>query len=540
MEALWSLPRRRFAGARPSPAGGSSLLLALACAGALATLWLVLDPRTADLAAQVYRTQLFGREGFALWDNSWFAGHHLPGYSLVFPALAAVFGPRPVGVAAVLVSSLLFAHLVRRHADRHVRLAIVWFACAAAGDLFIGRLTFSLGVTFALGCVAALSHRRNGLAVLLGVATAAASPVSALLLALVLLSGARRIPPRWRIAVLGAPIALPLLLAALFPEGGAQPYALGGAVAAVAIALAVHAGLRRDAVALRIGTLLYAVAVAGAYVVPSPMGSNVARLGVLLAGPILLIGGRPGRSRVLVLATCAAILVWQAWAPVTEVLKADETNATTAAYFQPLLEQLEATPHGRVEVVPTSTRWESVYVAPHVALARGWQTQLDTRYNPLFYRDRLDPERYERWLWRLGITHVALSDAPKERWGRAEALLLRDTPPFLREVWHAGHWRLFAVLRPRSLVSGGTLVRLGSDSFTVAADRPGSVLIRVHYTPFWTPPLGACVTRAADGFTRLLVPAAGRYEVRATWSVGAALRRSDEGCAPGAVGPAPR
>jgi hypothetical protein len=519
----------------PRPASRSALPLALACASALAALWLVLDPRTADLAAQVYRTQLFGREGFALWDNSWFAGHHLPGYSLVFPALATAFGPRAVGVAAVLVSSLLFAHLARRHADRHVRLAVVWFACAAAGDLFIGRLTYSLGVTFALGCVAALSHRRPALAVVLGLATAAASPVSALLLALVLLAGARGIAPRWRVAVLGAPIALPLLLAVLFPEGGAQPYELGGAAAAVGIALAVHALLRRDAVALRIGTLLYAAAVAGAYLVPSPMGSNVARLGVLLAGPVLLIGGRGGRSRLLVAATCAAILVWQAWAPVTEVLKADETKATSAAYFQPLLERLETIPHGRVEVVPTSTRWESVYVAPHVALARGWQTQLDTRYNALFYRDRLDPARYERWLWRLGITHVALSDAPKERWGLAEARLLRHPPPFLHEVWHSSHWRLFAVARPRSLVAGGRLVQLDADSFSVEAARPGSLLVRVRYTPFWKPPLGACVTRAADGFTLLRVPAAGRYEVRATWSLAAALRRSDDACPPAAA-----
>jgi hypothetical protein len=287
MDALGRAPRRHLAGAAASSEGDGSLLLALACAGALAALWLVLDPRTADLAAQVYRAQLFGHEGFALWDNSWFAGHHLPGYSLVFPALAAAFGPRTVGVASVLASSLLFAHLVRRHFDRHVRLAVVWFACAAAGDLFIGRLTFSLGVTFALACVAALSHRRPALAVLFGLATAAASPVSALLLAPVLLAGASWIPPRWRIAVLGAPVALPIVVALLFPEGGAQPYALGGAAVAAGIALTVFTLLDPSQLALRRGALLYAAAVVGAYVVPSPMGSNVARLGVLLAGPTL-------------------------------------------------------------------------------------------------------------------------------------------------------------------------------------------------------------------------------------------------------------
>jgi hypothetical protein len=529
-------PPRPFAPAlASSPNGASLLLLATGCAGALAALWLLLDPRTADLSAQVYRAQLFGREGFALWDNAWFAGHHLPGYSLLFPALAWELGPRTVGVAAVLVSSLLFAHLARRHADRHVRLAVAWFACAAAGDLFIGRLTFSLGVACALGCVAALSHRRPAIAVLLGAATAAASPVSALLLALVLLAGSDRIPPRWRLAVLGAPIALPLLTAFLFPEGGAQPYGLGGAVCAIAIVLAVRAGIDPAMSLLRRGALLYAAAIAGAYVVPSPMGSNVARLGVLLAGPVFLIGARPGRSRVLVLGTCATIAAWQAWAPVTELVKAETTRATSAAYFQPLLDRLAATPHGRVEVVPTSTRWDAVYVAPHAALARGWQTQLDTRYNALFYGERLDPVRYERWLRRLGITHVALSDAPKERWGQAETRLLRHGPPaFLHEIWRSRHWRLFAVVDPQPLVSGGRLAELDADSFTVVAERAGPLLVRVRWTPFWTPPRGACVARASRGFTALRVPAAGRYEVRARWSLSAALGSAGRACERGA------
>ncbi|HZV73376.1 MAG TPA: hypothetical protein VFF79_06640 [Conexibacter sp.] len=529
---------RPFARAATSPTGRSLLLLALVCAGALAALWLAIDPRTADLSAQIYRTQLFGREGFALWDNSWFGGHHVLGYSLVFPALAWELGPRTVGVAAVLASSLLFAHLARRHADRHVRLAVVWFACAAAGDLFIGRLTFSLGVTFALGCVAALSHRRPALAVVLGVATAAASPVCGLLLAVVLLAGAGWIPPRWRLAVLGAPVVVPMLTAFLFPEGGTQPYSFGGAASAVLIALAVHTGLARDKQALRRGALLYAAAVAGAYVVPSPMGSNVARLGVLLAGPIFLIGARPGRSRALVAVTCAGIVAWQAWAPVTELVKADATRATTAAYFQPLLQRLEATPHGRVEVVPTSTRWESVFIAPHVALARGWQTQLDRRYDALFYRTRLDPLQYERWLQRLGITHVALSDAPKERWGLAEARLLRHPPPFLHEVWRSPHWRLFAVSDPQPLVTGGSLRALGADSFTVDAAAAGALLVRVRWTPFWTPPAGACVERSARGFTTLRVPRPGRYVVQAAWSLSAALRSPGRLC-PAAGQPLP-
>ena len=53
-----------------------------------ATIAIALPP-TPDLAAQVYRADLFHRIGFAVWDASWYGGHHMPGYSLIFPPLGA-------------------------------------------------------------------------------------------------------------------------------------------------------------------------------------------------------------------------------------------------------------------------------------------------------------------------------------------------------------------------------------------------------------------------------------------------------------------
>jgi hypothetical protein len=73
----------------------------------LGALWAIFEPRTADLAAQVYRSDLFARDGFALWDNAWFAGHQILGYSVVFPPLASGIGwsarglpPRPSGICS--------------------------------------------------------------------------------------------------------------------------------------------------------------------------------------------------------------------------------------------------------------------------------------------------------------------------------------------------------------------------------------------------------------------------------------------------------
>jgi hypothetical protein len=78
---------------------------------ALALLWLGLGPRPPDLAAAVYRSSLFARNGFQLRDNAWYGGHHLIGYSIVFPALASAIGVRLTGVLAAVVSTVLFERL---------------------------------------------------------------------------------------------------------------------------------------------------------------------------------------------------------------------------------------------------------------------------------------------------------------------------------------------------------------------------------------------------------------------------------------------
>ena len=64
-----------------------------------AAVYLLVAPPSADLAAQEYRAEL----GLTLWNNGWFAGHHTPGYSVLFPPLGGLLGG--VGVAALLVGA---------------------------------------------------------------------------------------------------------------------------------------------------------------------------------------------------------------------------------------------------------------------------------------------------------------------------------------------------------------------------------------------------------------------------------------------------
>jgi hypothetical protein len=137
-------------------------------------------------------------------------------------------------------------------------------------------------------------------------------------------------------------------------------------------------------------------------------------------------------------------------------------------------------------MIPTSTRWESVYLSRGFSLARGWETQLDQRHNRLFYRQQLDPVAYRNWLSDNGVRFVAVANTPLERWGRTEARLVATPPAWLRLVWRSPRWRVFAVRDATSMVSGPVrLERLLADGFSVQALHPGTALVRVHFTPFW-------------------------------------------------------
>src|SRR4051794_37938987 len=60
------------------------------------------------MAGHTYRAWLWHQSGFALWNAQWYGGHHVAGYSLLYPPLAAVAGTRLVGVVAAGAPGLLF------------------------------------------------------------------------------------------------------------------------------------------------------------------------------------------------------------------------------------------------------------------------------------------------------------------------------------------------------------------------------------------------------------------------------------------------
>jgi hypothetical protein len=529
----------------------------LAAAGLL-VVWLLVDPRTPDLAAQVYRLGLYERAGLSVFDEHWYAGHALPGYSLLFGPLASALGMRALAVVSVLVSVALFEQIVRGVYGEGacVRWGACLFAVAAVGDVWSGRLTFALGVALALACVYALTRERLLVAALLAGVCAAASPVAGVLLALAGLSYAlaRRDPVV--LLALGAPVAVVVgSVRALFAEGGYEPYpATSLAATAIVVCLFLWALGRGERNRVpRVGAVVYLLACLLCVAVRTPMGSNVERYGVLLAGPLLLCGlageGRRARARAggggrrarwrdargempyaqwiaVGVAVCAA-LAWTVWGPVRETRAVAGSPATMASYYAPVERYLAA--HGagveRVEVPLTRSHWEAAMLAPSVSLARGWEKQLDERYDSALLGEGLTAERYRAWLKREAVAYVALADAPPDRSSAREGALIREGQPYLKPVWASRHWRVYRVSEATPLLEGaGRLTMLGSDTFALYANAPGRLLVRVHYSRYDTVLTGrGCVGGAPGGWTFVRVRARGEIVVGARFSPGRAL-----------------
>ncbi|HEV2974938.1 MAG TPA: hypothetical protein VGX69_08060 [Solirubrobacteraceae bacterium] len=532
--------------------------LGVAMALALLLAWLLLAPRTPDLAAAAYRLDLFRQAGLPIYDARWYAGHDLPGYSLLFPPLAWLLGLRALGAVSVLVSVACFEALVRRAHGRAARWASVAFALAAVGDVWIGRVPFALGVSFALAATLALARRRKVAAVALAALCAAASPVAGALLGLAALTHALSRRSSRALLALALPAAIvALALAGLFPEGGWEPYPILS-FAATALVLAAFAwALPPRAGELRLGVALYALACVAFLLVRTPMGSNVERYGVLLAGPLLICARgaaraaadgrrasegtahasprgarrlaaalRPGGALAAAVALCAWG-AWTVWGPLRETLAVAGNSSTQAAYYAPVerfLERHAASPV-RLEVPLTRSHWEAAELAPHVSLARGWEKQLDTRYDDVLLSHSLTAAGYERWLHEQAVSYVALPDTKLDPSSAREGRLIAAGLPYLHEVFASRHWRIYQVREATPIATGpGALTSLGHDSFALSASARGSFVVRVHYTPYWTLTRGVgCVGPASGGWTHVLARAPGALDVSARFSLARAL-----------------
>lgn len=491
----------------------------LTAAGALA--WVTIFPRVGtDLSAALARAGWAGRYPGSAYLFSWYGGIHPAGYSLLAPYLLAAAGTWTAMAVAAVISAVLLSWLLVRHEVPRPRAAAVWVAVALWTELSAGRAAFTVGLAAALGCVAVadVSRPRSpgrllaaaGLALL----TCLLSPVAALFLWVV--AAAFAVAGRWADgAVIAVAAGLPLAVMAWFSDGGVQPLDpqnwLPPLLAAAGVLLLVPRRWRM----VRAGAVGYGLGVILAAAVPTPIGSNVARLGELLTGP-LLAGMGSARHRWLLGLGLAAAAVWQVAQPAADLAQGNAPGYApqTSALVRELGKLHAGT--ARVEAVPQYGHWESQELADAVLLARGWERQVDVARNPLFYGGILTPAAYHGWLSYNAVRYVALSAATPDPAAAAEAATIRAGQPWLVPVWHDAYWQLYRVTGTSPLASPpGTVTATTPARITVRMSRAGSTVVRVRWSPLLR--AAGAVLAPSGPWTSLTAARPGSYQLSAAY-----------------------
>jgi hypothetical protein len=516
------LPARRRLGVSAWTVAPSAVALAFG------VLYLVFEPRPGDLAVHVFRAELFGNEGFTIWNGHWYGGHHTPAYSVLSGPLSWLLGPRLVLVLSCVACAALFEQLVRGHfgAER-ARIGALWLGFGTVTLLATSRLPFALGTALGLAAALALQRGRPRMAAACAFLCPLASPVAGLFTAMAGLAyalSAGRSDPRTGegrharhfagAAVALAALAPVLFLSAAFPEGGWAPFPFTAYLPIPLFCAACLVVLPREERALRVGAVLYAIGPTLALAYETPMGGTASRLGMLFGGPVLLCVAwdrlrRPSLPLLAVAVAGFGVLgYWQWTSAIRDIDKAIHDPAAESDYFEPLRAYLATLPDPRrIEIPFTSSRWENAEVAPIAPLARGWQRQLDTGRNPVFYRGDLNRLTYASWLAENAVRYVALPSAKPDRSSYAERALIEDGLPYLRLRWRSREWRVYEVLLPAPMVisqrqANVVLEQFGSDELLLDVKRPGEALVRVRWTPYWFA-AGGCVERAGR-WTRVI------------------------------------
>jgi hypothetical protein len=492
-------------------------LVSGSAAAGVASLLAWLGPPGSDLAAHVYQRTLFLHDGFALWNNFWYAGRYsYVTYSLLYYPLAALFGIRLLAVATIATAAYAFAIVLGREWGPAARWSSRTFAVVWAGIVLSAAFPFALGAALALLAIWALQADARWRFGTLAILTLAASPVAFLLLVIVLAGIAlgRRVSLS-RCAMPAAAVLVAgfaeLMLALLFPGGGRYPFSLPEAIAGAVFCLLGLAFTWRVET-LRIMRWIFVVYLAAsivAYLVPSAVGENVERLryaAIPLA--VLVFSLRSWRPLVPALVVIGLAVSWNVTPLVASYAKGTADPAADASFWTPAVRYLHAhlTPSFRVEAVDTSGHWPAVYLArADIPLARGWFRQDDFPQNEVLY-SRLGARAYVQWLHGLGVRYVVLTSAPPDYSAKAEAVLVRSGRAGLVPVLQTRQLTVYEVPNARPIVAGAgpaNVVELTQSRIALSLPRGrGWYRLAVRWSPYWKPSDG-CVWAGRDGMMRI-------------------------------------
>jgi len=464
------------------------VLVTAATSVGLTAAFLMLPLAGTDLSAQVARGHFFEEYGFRPVDFRWYGGVYPFGYSALTGPANALLGSRGVGAVSCVVSAVAFAWLLVRAGVRRPVLGGVLGALTGVFNLVSGRTTFAMGIAFGMLALCALVLPGRGprtrlvLAAVLAALSSMGSPVAGVftgLCGVALLLGGRA---REGLALgVGAGTALlPLVL--LFRDGGVQPFTGESMKVALAVSVATVFLVPREHRVLRLGAALSAAATLLTYYLDSPLGSNVVRLPMLFAVPVVAAVATLDRRWLVVVLVG---MVW--WQPplVAEDLGNAGDRPARRLFYASLIDELDRRgPVGRVEVVPLHDHWEATYVAEEVPIARGWLRQVDVDRNSLFYDGSLTPATYLTWLYDNAVSYVAHPRSARLDFsGRAEAALVEADLPYLERVWENGDWILYRVIGSPPLVEyPARLVESGPTGVTFEVEEPAQVTVRVRWS----------------------------------------------------------
>ena len=568
------------------------ILTTFLLAAALQLLWLAtLATSGGDIAAQDAWAEFARRYPRSAYNLAWYGGIHPVSYSVVSPYVMAALGVRTtMVVSGTVASALVSLLLVRSGAARPIWPSIVG-ALAFFANAISGRTTFVLGAVFGLAALAVVfswgdewtqgspTRRLVRRALVAGLAALATfgSPLAGLVIGIVAVAlwPVRR---RGDSLLLGVPPVVVVALSAwLFPFGGKQPMSWPSIILPLVLCFGVLLTAPRSWRIVRWSTVVYAAFVLFAWIVPSPIGTNIGRLSLVFGGVVvaaILTSGNVSApawwtrtTRLGAVLTTSLLLVtslvWQGATSTKDELHTAPASAWTYD-TAPLLAELSArhASLARVEVVPSASHREAAALAEYVNLARGWNRQADAERNPLFYDESapITPATYLDWLHRWAVGYVVLPPGAPDDAAVQESQLIDSGLPYLRLVWADADWRLYQVTDATPLADPPAKVEsFGPAELELYLPRAADVLVRVPYSPWLAlvdadgSPIPAptaiqdggeplnidgCLARWKqpesegddDVWTELRAPAAGIYRIAAPYTVhrGTACPASDE------------
>lgn len=494
-------------------------------------------PPGTDVAAHLYQRAFFLRDGFALWNNYWYAGRYsFVTYSLFYYPLAALAGINLLATASVAVGAFAFGTLVEREWGGSTRRTAWLFAVVLAASVLSGAFPYMLGVALALLALTAVQARRFRLFGLLVIVTFCVSPLAFLLLLVVLaaaLISSRHLPARAALPVVATCVGGAALWR-LFPGNGRFPYSFWELLAALAFCgggVAFTWRVERARLLFNL-FIVYAGVCVICYLIPSDVGANIVRLRfIALPITVLALSLRGWKPLLPALVAVALALSWNVVPLISSYARSSDDPSSVASYWTPAIDYLHhhLGPSYRVEAVDTVDHWEADYLpAARIPLVRGWYRQDDFPENAILYHP-LRPAAYLGWLHRMAVGYVVLTDAPPDYSAQAESKLLRSGRSGLKVVYRTRHITIFAVPSPTSIVTGPhrpRVLSLGSSSVVLYLPRPGLYHVALRYTPYWTAP-GVCVAATPGGLISVRNKHAGVVKLSFSLTASGALAALD-------------